>query len=315
MVIAPGNQTYPTGKLIFKRQVIIVLKVFLDVHYAPQGNAVTAGRALLENFLQGVDVDTTISGTMDSTPIESLKLALSQIVLSPVTIPALHQSLIKTVTIEFPVDIVSTGIAQSSFVLENPFTASINLLKVGATATFHNLSLGSIDNVDISSNPVHADGHSDVTSSSLPLKFNLDPATIIQLLTIGAQNNHIDLGGLVGLFQFVLSNPEFHPPVTTKVDTNQPTCVRSVLRVPIQKKYFLTFFNSGHQPDFNAAILGSLRNLTVELAVDSSVKLDDFATDLSFAQHNVPVNVCVTWGLAYYISNSFSYRLITRRFS
>lgn len=186
----------------------------------------SAGRALLENFLQGVDVDTTISGSMDSTPIQSLKLALSKISLSPVKIPAIHQSLIKSVAIQFPVDIVSTGIAQSSFVLENPFTASINLLEVGATATFHNLSLGTIDHVDISSNPVHADGHSGVTSSPLPLKFNLEPANIIQLLTIGAQNNHVDLGDLVDLFQFVLNSPDFHPPVRTKVDTNQPTCVR-----------------------------------------------------------------------------------------
>ncbi|CAL1708136.1 unnamed protein product [Somion occarium] len=256
MIITPGNQSYAT-----------------DVHYDPQGDAVAAGRALLENFLQGVNVDTTISGSMDSTPIESLKLALSQIVLSPVTIPAIHQSLIKSVSITLPVDIVSTAVARSSFILQNPFTASINLLKVGASATFHNLTLGSIDNVDVSSNPIHANGHSDVTSSILPLKFNLDPATVIQLLTIGAQNNNVNLGGLVDLFQFVLDNPDFHPPVTTKVDINSPTCV------------------SGHQPDFNSAILASLKNLEVELAVDSSVKLDDFATDLSFAQHNVPVNV------------------------
>ncbi|KAK7460804.1 hypothetical protein VKT23_008733 [Stygiomarasmius scandens] len=112
MVIKPGNQTYPT-----------------DVHYAPQGGAVAVGRQLLENVLQGVDVDTTISGSTDSTPIESLKTALSQIVLSPVTIPALHQSLIKAVSITFPEDIVQTGLAQTSFTLDNPFTASINLLK------------------------------------------------------------------------------------------------------------------------------------------------------------------------------------------
>lgn len=99
------------------------------MHYDPQGDAVAAGRALLENFLQGVNVDTTISGSMDSTPIESLKLALSQIVLSPVTIPAIHQSLIKSVSITLPVDIVSTAVARSSFILQNPFTASINLLK------------------------------------------------------------------------------------------------------------------------------------------------------------------------------------------
>lgn len=183
------------------------------VHYAPQGGAVSAGRALLENFLQGVDVDTTIAGTRDSTPIDSLKSGLSQIHLSPVTIPALQQSLIKSASLKFPLDIVQTGIASASFTLSNPFTASINLLKVGATATFHGVTLGKIDNVDVSGNPIHADGHSDVTSQSLPMTFNLNPLAIIGLLTISSQEQGVNLGPLNQLFQFVISNPDFKPPV------------------------------------------------------------------------------------------------------
>lgn len=187
---------------------------FQDVHYAPQGGAVDAGRALLQNFLQGVDSDTAIAGSTDSTPIDSLKEALSQIHLSPVTIPALHQSIIKSASLTFPIDIVQTGIAQAAFTLSNPFTASINLLKVGATVTFQGISLGKINDVDVSANPIHADGHSDVTSPSLPFEFNLDPLSIIQLLTTAAKGEGVDLGPLVQLFDFIIANPDFHPPVS-----------------------------------------------------------------------------------------------------
>ncbi|KAJ7251753.1 hypothetical protein B0H12DRAFT_1234031 [Mycena haematopus] len=253
LIIKPGNGSYP-----------------IDVHYSPQGGAVAAGQLLLENFLQGVNSDTAIAGTTGSTPISSLKSALSQILLQPVTIPALHQNLIQSATIEFPTNIVQTGISQAAFTLANPFTASINLLQVGATATFHNLTLGTI-NADISSDPIHADGHGSVTSSFLPMKYNLDPLVIVQFLSILAQENSVDLGPLVEMFQFLVDNPGIQVPVTTTVDTSAPTCV------------------SGNQFDVAGAILAALKNLKVDLAVDTSVKLDDFATALSFAQNSVPV--------------------------
>jgi hypothetical protein len=169
---------------------------------------------LLQNFLQGVDSQTAIHGSTQSTPIESLQLALSQINLSPVTIPGIHQNLLSSVSLTFPQNIVSTGVASTSFVLANPFTASINLLKVGAVATFHGLTLGTISDFDTSSNPIHADGHSSVTSPSLPLNFNLDPKAIIQLLLVTSQQNGVSLGPIAQLFQFVLDNPDFKPPVS-----------------------------------------------------------------------------------------------------
>jgi hypothetical protein len=256
LIIAPGNASYP-----------------IDVHYSPQGgSASAAGQKLLENFLQGVDSDSVIAGTTDSTPISSLKTALSEILLKPVTIPAIHQTLIKSATIEFPTDIVQTGLSQASFTLANPFTASINLLTVGATATFHNLTLGTID-ADISSNPIHADGHSSVTSSFLPMKYNLDPLTIVQFLMILAEQNSVDLGPLVELFQYLADNPGIKVPVTTTVETSAP-CV------------------SGNQFDVDGAILAALKNLKVDLGIDTDVKLDDFATPLSFAQNSIPVVVC-----------------------
>ncbi|KAF9486835.1 hypothetical protein BDN71DRAFT_1500134, partial [Pleurotus eryngii] len=65
--------------------------------------------------------------------------------------------------------------------------------------------------------------------------------------------------------------------VKTAVDTQAPTCV------------------SGHQFDAAGAILKSLSGLKVNLAVDTHTKLDDFATDLSFNQANVPAIVSAVY--------------------
>ncbi|KAF9562767.1 hypothetical protein CPC08DRAFT_361960 [Agrocybe pediades] len=259
MVIRPGEEIYP-----------------IDVHFSPKGGAVGAGRALLENYLQGIDSVSAIAGSTDSTSVESLKLALSQIDISPVAIPAIHQNLIQSASLSFPLDIVKTGVASTSFKLANPFTASINLLKLSAKAKFHGVTLGTIPVIDASSHPIHAPGHGDVTSPGLPLLFNLDPTAIIQLLLVTSQQNGVDLGPLVQMFQFVLQNPDFKPPVTTSVDTKAPTC------------------KSGNQFDAGAAILRSLAGLEVDLEVDSSVKLDDFPTNLSFIQSGVPAEVDTT---------------------
>jgi hypothetical protein len=187
--------------------------VYPDVHFQPQGDAVSAGQTLLENYLQGVASEVTIQGSQDSTPIDSLKVALSEIRLTPVEIPALHHNLIISASLELPTNIVQTGIASASFTLDKPFTASINLLGVTMTVIYEHLTIGKIDHVDLSSSTVHANGHSSVTSPQLPFKFNMNPLTIIHLLSSGAQNNHVDLGPLTQLFGIVVQNPNYHPPV------------------------------------------------------------------------------------------------------
>ncbi|KAL1735691.1 hypothetical protein EV714DRAFT_280260 [Schizophyllum commune] len=254
LVITPGNLT--TG---------------IDFHYQPEGDAAEgAGRNLLENYIQGVDSDTMIQGSTESTDVESLKEALSEIRLAPVTIPALHQTLVTAASLKFPVDIVDTGIASATVDIANPFTASINLLTVDADVKYHELSLGSVDHQDFSSNPIHADGHSNVTSQDMPFDFNLDPATIIQLLLQNSEANGVDLGPLPDLFQFVLDNPDFDPPVKSKVDTEGQSC------------------HSGNQFDVQGAILSALKNLNVNLSITTDTSLDDYATQLSFMQYDVP---------------------------
>ena len=168
---------------------------------------------MLENYLQGVTSDTTIQGSQGSTAIDSLKVAISDIRLTPVEIPALHQNLISSATLELPTNIVKTGIAYASFTVDNPFTASINILEVTSTVTYGaygQLTIGEIDHADLTSSPVHANGHSSITSPQLPFKFNLDPLTIVQLLLSGAQNNHVDLGPLIELLNIVAQKPDYH---------------------------------------------------------------------------------------------------------
>jgi hypothetical protein len=168
---------------------------------------------LLENYLQGVTSDTTIQGSQGSTAIDSLKVAISDLRLTPVEIPALHQNLISSAALVLPANIVQTGIAYASFTVNNPFTASINILEVTSAVKYEELTIGNIDHADLTTAPVHANGHSNITSPRLPFKFNLDPFTIVQLLLSAAQNNHVDLGPLIELLKTVAQNPKYRPPV------------------------------------------------------------------------------------------------------
>lgn len=129
LVLVPGDNIVPTA-----------------VHYAPDPSnaaAESAGQLLLENFVQGVESSTIIEGTMGTTPLASLQLALSSIRLVA-NIPPIHQNLITQANLAFPLDIAKTHIAQSTFNLANPFTAGINLLSVTANATYQGIYLGQI---------------------------------------------------------------------------------------------------------------------------------------------------------------------------
>ncbi len=46
------------------------------------------------------------------------------------------------------------------------------------------------------------------------MKFNLDRLTIVQFLGLTAQANGVDLGPLVNMFQLLMANPDFNPPVS-----------------------------------------------------------------------------------------------------
>ncbi|KZP29367.1 hypothetical protein FIBSPDRAFT_778824 [Athelia psychrophila] len=152
-LLNPSNITLETSSVTFalRFESVTIVSTIIDplllvpgnaicatqVHYSPQGSAVTQGEQLLANYLQGVDSETTIqgTGTLASSPYASLQPALSLITLTSVTIPAIHQLLIPEATLEFTVNITQTGIANATFMLDNPFDTSINILMLSATRT------------------------------------------------------------------------------------------------------------------------------------------------------------------------------------
>lgn len=128
LVLVPGENNVPTA-----------------VHYQPSGGAAqAAGQLLLENYIQSVNSSTIIQGTDDTTPIASLKQALKTIQLNTI-IPAYTQNLITQAALSFPIDIGTTSIANAIVTLQNPFTATINLLEVVANATYQGIYLGQVN--------------------------------------------------------------------------------------------------------------------------------------------------------------------------
>lgn len=114
--------------------------------------------------------------------------------------------------------------------LDNPFGASITLYTIFANATHRGIPLGIID-VSAGNSPIHAPGHSNTTSPLLPLKFNTNPLYIIGLLKLTAAERNVDLGPLAALFQLVLDNPDYHPPITYAPVTNgTAVCNRQAVR-------------------------------------------------------------------------------------
>ncbi|EST10168.1 Protein of unknown function DUF3712 [Kalmanozyma brasiliensis GHG001] len=252
LVLVPGVNIVPT-----------------QVRYSPQGSAnVRAGQTLLENYVQGIVSSTIIQGTYDTTPIESLKQALAGIALTG-DIPPLRQLLITVARLSIPPNIAQTGIAQANFDLRNPFTASINLLKVKADASYQGIFLGEI-NQDLSSNPISAPGHTTITSRNLPFNFDLDPKNLIRFVQAAAATAGVDLGPLPPLFAQVLAQASTQTTISPYPDFNPPNC------------------RSGNQFDVLGAILRTLQGLTTRLDIQSSVKLDEYFTNLNFVQQPVP---------------------------
>ena len=150
---------------------------------------------------------TLIIGNKDTTSIGSLTAALATIKLAT-TIPPIHQNLITQANLAFPVDIGATGVAQATFILGNPFTASVNLISVVTNATYHGINLGEINQQQLNP-PIHAPGHTAITSPTLPLALNTDPRILIQFIEAAAVAQGVDLGILRKISQYTHPTLEF----------------------------------------------------------------------------------------------------------
>ncbi|WFD32817.1 hypothetical protein MSPP1_003868 [Malassezia sp. CBS 17886] len=266
-------QNRPIGTANIADLVLVpgVNNVSTAVHYQPEGKANTAaGQVMLENYVQGVLSNASIQGSKDATPIVPLQQAFSGIQLQT-QIPPLHQLLITETRLVIPKDIDQTSTAQATFQLQNPFSASINLLKVNASAIYQGQFLGAIIE-NLEKNPISASGHTKITSRTLPLKMDLDPKHLINFIEKAAATTKTDLGPLQGQFDTVRRMNSTATPMTARPDDSPPD------------------WHSGKQFDVFGAVLSLLRGLTVTLDVQSTTKLDAYETALNMRQEPVPTD-------------------------
>ena len=263
---------HPIGTAQISNLVLVpgVNKVATNVHYSPHGSANTAaGQEMLEGYVQGIEATAVIVGSKDTTPIASLKEALSGIKLST-KIPPLHQLLIIETRLVIPKNIAQTSTAQATFQLKNPFTASINLVKVKAAAYYQGIYLGVIDQK--LKPPIRAPGHTTITSRTLPLKMDLNPKSLIPFVEKAAANTNTDLGPMIGEFNKVMAMKSTKTTIVPYPDSNPPNC------------------HSGNQFDVFGAVMNLLKGLHVTLQIESTDKLDDYQTNLNFKQSPVPTD-------------------------
>lgn len=127
--------------------------------------------------------------------------------------------------------------------------------------------------------PISAPGHSQIESYFLPIHFNMDPHVIIQLLETQASKNGVDLGPLLPLFAIVMG-------MTT--DQIRSSRIKSTVLPNQLPNGDSPRCTGGGQFDAFSAILRSLVGISVTLQIQSTVKIDDYQTDLNFNQFNVP---------------------------
>ncbi|KAE8213110.1 hypothetical protein CF327_g3310 [Tilletia walkeri] len=256
LVLVPGVNEVPT-----------------QLRYAPRGNAATAaGVQVLENYVQNITSRVTVDGYPGSTPIDSLKQALSGIELQT-DIPSLGKLLITAASIEFPANFGITGFAEASFTLANPFTASINLFTVKAVASYEGIVLGTIDS-DISKNPIRAPGRETITSYDLPFNFTRNLDDILNFIVKRGDEGKT-ITALVGLFPYIYGVGVYGGPVTA---------------VPLNGSTSSTACGSGKDDPILSEILGVLQGLSTDLQISTNLALDEYRTALSFSQSNVPTN-------------------------
>ena len=188
-----------------------------------------------------------------------------------VKIPPLHKLIILEDRLVIPKNIDKTHIAQASFQLANPFTASINLIKVDAKASYKGIFLGQISD-DLSKNPIRANGHQTITSRTLPIKMDLNPKNLIRFIKQAAADTGTDLGPLEHEFDLVMAMKNTETSIKAMPDSSPPNC------------------HSGHQFDVFGAVFSLLKGLKVTLDIKSTVKIDDYKTDLNFKQEPVPTD-------------------------
>ncbi len=233
-----------------------VINTSTVLRYPPQGAAnVRAGQTVLENHVQNITSQAVVSGTRDSTPIDSLKQALSGVPLGT-SIPSLGRLIITGAILTAPRDVAQNGgVCSTKVIVDNPFTASLNIIQVAAQAIYNGNTIGTVDD-DLGSNPIRAPGKQVTTSQDIPIKLDIRPKSLVSLVLALAAASGTDLGETQ----------------VVPVPDDQPTNC-----------------NAGPEFDLLGGVLQALRGLAVRLPIQSGVDIDEYFTNLNFVQEPVPI--------------------------
>ncbi|CAG8557724.1 10486_t:CDS:10 [Ambispora leptoticha] len=166
------------------------------VNFSPKAADVSVALNLLTNFLEGVDQNVSISGSENSTPIESLQEAFAGISLNT-KFPGNKKPLLVSTSLGFNKDTLTTGNATGSVTLSNPFSASITLLTINSNVTFKGIPLATI-NIPKLPKPITIPGKvTNFVTKPLPIKLNLDPLTILRVIISLFDVNPSDIGNKI----------------------------------------------------------------------------------------------------------------------
>ena len=255
LTVTPGTNNLPTS-----------------LRYSPQGaENVRAGQTVLENYVQNITSAAIVQGTRGSTPIESLQQALSGVALNT-DIPPLMRLIITEAILQVPKNIAQNGgVASTEVVVANPFTASLNIIKVKADAIYNDLTIGTI-NDDLTNDPIRAPGHQSTTSQAIPITLDIRPKALVQLVLELSAATGVSLGPWPPFFQEILNLPGDAPTqVSPYPDSSDTGC------------------HLGNEFDLLGAVLQALKGLAVRIPIQSSVLIDEYFTNLDFTQNPVPV--------------------------
>ncbi|KAF0444856.1 hypothetical protein F8M41_003280 [Gigaspora margarita] len=154
-------------------------------------DAMIAGIKMFSNFIEGKTQTTVISGSDNSTEVDSLKEAFSALNISK-DLPGLSKPLISSTYVVLTNDTLKTGFGAGGFTMDNPFTANIAITGVvNGSITFHDITLGTI-NVPDSPIPITFPGKQSTKSLPVPVQLNLNPDDLINIIKLAAKDSGID---------------------------------------------------------------------------------------------------------------------------
>lgn len=272
-------QDHVIGAALIKNVLLVpgVNNIPTQINYMPVGaDNVRSGQTLLENYVQNITSDAVVQGTTQTTPIPSLIQGLSGIQLTA-AIPPLLKLVVIQAALEVPTNIAQTSIAMASVMIANPFTASINIINLQAQAVYQGITIGRINqNLGAENNIISAPGKVTTQSQQIPITIDTNPKTLIRFIEAAAATAGVSLGPLPPFFQQVLDLPDTTTTIVPTPDPQPATARGSVCY-------------SGRAFDTLGAVLELLKPLTATIPIQSTVKIDDYQTDLNFVQSPVPV--------------------------